>query len=37
MFVLGRRGISKAKEFFMSSISSKILQQAGPMAVWIVN
>ena len=34
--VLGRRGIAKAKEFFMGSISSKILQQSGPMAVWIV-
>ncbi len=34
--VLGRRGISKAKEFFMGSVSNKILQQAGNKAVWIV-
>jgi hypothetical protein len=33
---LGRRGISKAQEFFMGSVSSKILQQAGTKAVWIV-
>jgi nucleotide-binding universal stress UspA family protein len=35
--VMGRRGISKAKEFFMGSVSSKILQQAGNLTVWIVN
>jgi nucleotide-binding universal stress UspA family protein len=35
--VLGRRGISKAKEFFMGSVSSKILYQADNLAVWIVN
>jgi nucleotide-binding universal stress UspA family protein len=34
--VLGRRGISKAKEFFMGSISNKILQKAMDKAVWIV-
>lgn len=34
--VLGRRGISKAQEFFMGSISHNILQQAGDKAVWIV-
>lgn len=35
--VMGRRGISKAKEFFMGSVSSKIVQQARDLAVWIVN
>jgi nucleotide-binding universal stress UspA family protein len=35
--VMGRRGISKAKEFFMGSVSSKILQQAGDKVIWIVN
>lgn len=35
--VMGRRGISKAKEFFMGSVSSKILNQAKELAVWIVN
>jgi nucleotide-binding universal stress UspA family protein len=35
--VVGRRGLSKAKEFFMGSVSSKILQQAGETAVWIVS
>jgi nucleotide-binding universal stress UspA family protein len=34
--VLGRRGISKAKEFFMGSVSSKILQLAEQKAVWLV-
>jgi nucleotide-binding universal stress UspA family protein len=34
--VLGRRGISKAQEFFMGSISHNILQQAGDKAVWII-
>jgi nucleotide-binding universal stress UspA family protein len=35
--VMGRRGISKAKEFFMGSVSSKILQQAGDKVIWIVS
>lgn len=34
--ILGRRGISKAKEFFIGSVSNKILQQAADKAVWIV-
>ena len=34
--VLGRRGISKAQEFFMGSISSKVIQLAGQKAVWII-
>jgi nucleotide-binding universal stress UspA family protein len=35
--VMGRRGISKAKEFFMGSVTSKILQQAGDKVIWIVS
>ncbi len=34
--VMGRRGISKTQEFFMGSVSNKILQQAGDKSVWIV-
>jgi nucleotide-binding universal stress UspA family protein len=34
--VLGRRGLSRAKEFLMGSISTKILQQAADKAVWII-
>ena len=34
--VMGRRGISGVKEFFMGSVSSKILQNCAGMAVWIV-
>lgn len=34
--VLGRRGISKTQEFFMGSTSAKVIQLAGPKAVWIV-
>ena len=34
--VLGRRGISKTKEFFLGSVSNKIVQQARDKAVWIV-
>jgi len=34
--VLGRRGISKAQEFFMGSISTKVIQLAGQKAVWII-
>ena len=34
--VIGRRGISKAQEFFMGSVSNKILQQSGDKSVWIV-
>lgn len=35
--VMGRRGISKAKEFFLGSVSSKILQQAGDKVIWIIS
>lgn len=34
--VLGRRGLSKAKEFLMGSVSTKVLQQAADKAVWII-
>jgi nucleotide-binding universal stress UspA family protein len=34
--VMGRRGISKAQEFFMGSVSNKVLQQAGDKTIWIV-
>ncbi len=34
--VVGRRGISKAKEFFLGSVSNKIVQEARNKAVWIV-
>jgi len=34
--VIGRRGISGVQEFFMGSVSSKVLQNSTAMAVWIV-
>jgi nucleotide-binding universal stress UspA family protein len=34
--VMGRRGISGVQEFFMGSVSSKVLQNSTGMAVWIV-
>jgi nucleotide-binding universal stress UspA family protein len=34
--VMGRRGISGVQEFFMGSVSSKVLQNSTAMAVWIV-
>jgi nucleotide-binding universal stress UspA family protein len=34
--VLGRRGLSGVKEFFMGSVTSKVLQDAAGLAVWIV-
>ena len=34
--VLGRRGISKTREFFLGSVSNKIVQEARNKAVWIV-
>jgi nucleotide-binding universal stress UspA family protein len=34
--VMGRRGISGVQEFFMGSVSSKVLQNSTSMAVWIV-
>jgi nucleotide-binding universal stress UspA family protein len=35
--VLGRRGRSGVKEFFMGSTTSKVLQDSGGMAVWVVH
>ena len=35
--VIGRRGISKAKEFFLGSVSNRILQQAAKKSIWIVS
>jgi nucleotide-binding universal stress UspA family protein len=34
--VIGRRGLSGMQEFFMGSVSSKVLQNSTGMAVWIV-
>ena len=34
--VMGRRGLSGLKEFFMGSVSAKVLQNSNGMAVWIV-
>jgi nucleotide-binding universal stress UspA family protein len=34
--VMGRRGISGVQEFFMGSVSSKVLQNATGIALWIV-
>jgi len=35
--VLGRRGISRVEEFIMGRVSSKVLQLAPKMAVWVVH
>jgi nucleotide-binding universal stress UspA family protein len=35
--VVGRRGLSKVQEFFMGSVSSKVVQMAREMTVWIIN
>jgi len=35
--VIGRRGISKIEEFFMGSMSHKVLQMGKGLAVWIVS
>lgn len=35
--MIGRRGISLAKQFFFGSVSNKIIQQAQDMAVWVVS
>ena len=34
--VLGRRGVSALKEFFMGSVTSKILHNSFGFAIWIV-
>ena len=35
--VLGRRGYSGVKEFFMGSVTRKVLQDCAGMAVWLVH
>jgi nucleotide-binding universal stress UspA family protein len=35
--VLGRRGHSSVKEFFMGSVTSKVLQECAGKAIWIVH
>ena len=35
--VVGRRGLSKVREFFMGRVSNKLIQLAKAHAVWVVN
>lgn len=35
--VVGRRGLSGLKEFFMGSVSNKVVHSAGDMAVIVVD
>jgi len=35
--VVGRRGLSKVQEFFMGSVSNKVIQLAEEQAVWVVS
>ena len=35
--VVGRRGMSRAEQFFFGSVSSKILQNARDCTVWLVD
>ena len=35
--VLGRRGVSGVREFFMGSVTTKVLQGSGGLAVWVVH
>jgi nucleotide-binding universal stress UspA family protein len=35
--VVGRRGLSRAKEFFMGRVSNKVIHMAKQQAVWVVN
>ena len=34
--IIGRRGLSKVQEFFMGSVSNKVIQQSIEQAVWVV-
>jgi len=34
--VLGRRGLSAVKEFFMGSVTTSVLNRAVSLAIWIV-
>ena len=34
--VVGRKGVTRVEEFFMGRVSSKVLQLAKDMAVWVV-
>lgn len=34
--VMGRRGLSAAKEFFMGSVTTSVLNRAASLAIWIV-
>lgn len=35
--ILGRRGVSGIREFFLGSVSSKVIQGGGGLTVWIVH
>ena len=35
--VIGRRGISKVEEFFMGRVSSKVINLAKDLSVWVVS
>ncbi len=35
--VVGRRGLSRVKEFFMGRVSNKVIQMAKKQAVWVVS
>ena len=35
--VVGRRGLSRIKEFIMGGVSNKIIQMAREQAVWVVS
>ncbi|MBW1982562.1 MAG: universal stress protein [Deltaproteobacteria bacterium] len=35
--ILGRRGLSRIKEFFMGSVSKKVVGEARGFAVWVVD
>jgi nucleotide-binding universal stress UspA family protein len=35
--IIGRRGISKAEQFLLGSVSNKIIQNAKNCSVWIID